>query len=157
MTNIHNIYHLLISYLDISNHNLTMAGTMDHHIDQVIIDLVIIIQLHELQQLNIIHLINNASDIYCRVESNIEHFINHLESYITCHLKICFIFDITLVITYLNRFIMDPYNTILETEVIRNVNSDETSYSDIMISESYITTGDTVILVYLIISIVKII
>ena len=157
MTNNYNIHHLFISYFDISNHNLTMAGIMDHHIDQIITDLVISIQLHELQQMNISHLINSASDIYCRVEPNIEHLINHLESYITYHLKICFIFDITLVITYLNQFIMQPYNTILETEVIRNVNSDETSYTDIMISESYITTGDTVILVDLIISIVKII
>ena len=157
MTNVYNIHHLFISYLDISNHNLTMAGLMDHHIDQFITNLVIIIQLHELQQLNIIHFINCASDIHCRVEFNIEHLINHLESYITYHLKIGFIFDITLTITYLNQFIMEPYNTILETEVIRNVNSDETSYTDIMIFESYITTGVTVILVYLIISIVKII
>ena len=157
MTNIYNIYHLFISYLDISNHSRTMAGIMDHNIDQVITDLVIIIQLHKLQQMNISHLINSASDFYCKVESDIEHLINHLESYITYHLKICFIFDITLVITYLNQFIMEPYNTIPETEVIRNVNSDEASYMDIMISESYITTGDTVILVYPIISIAKII
>ena len=156
-TNIYHIYHLFTSYLDISNHNLNMVDIMDHHIDQVITDLVIIIQRHKLQQMNISHLINSASDIYCRVESDIEHLINHLESYITYHLKICFIFDITLVITYLNQFIMEPYNTILETEVIRNVNSDEIFYTDIMIFESYITTGDTVIFVYLIISIVKII
>ena len=156
MTNIYNIYHLFISYPDISNHNLTMAGIMDHNIDQIITDLVIIIQLHELPQLNIIHLINIVSNIYCRVKSNLEHLINHLESYITYHFKICFIFDITLVITYLNQFIVEPYNTILETEVIKNVNSDETSYMDIMISESYIITGDTDIFVYLIISIVKI-
>ena len=156
MNNIYNIYHLFSSYLDISNHNLTMAGIMDYHIDQIITSLVISIQLHELPQLNIILIINIASNIYCGVESNLEHLINHLESYITYHLKIYFIFDITLVITYLNQFIVEPYNTILETEVIRNVNSDETSYMDIMISESYITTGDTDIFVYLIISIVKI-
>ena len=157
MTNIYDIYHLFISYLDISNHNLTMAGIMDYHIDQIITDLVISIQLHELSQLNIIHLINITSNIYYRIESNLEHFINHLERYITYHLKIYFIFDITLVITYLNQLIMELYNTIIETEVIRNVNSDETSYMDIMISESYITIGDTDIFVYPIISIVKII
>ena len=157
MTNIYGIYHLFISYLEISNHNLTMAGIMDYHIDQIITDLVISIQLHELSQLNIIHLINIASNIYYGMESNLEHLINHLERYITYHLKIYFIFDITLVITYLNQLIMEPYNTIIETEVIRNVNSDETSYMDIMISESYITIGDTDIVVYPIISIVKII
>ena len=157
MTNIYDIYHLFISYLDISNHNLTMAGIMNYHIDQIITDLVISIQLYELSQLNIIHLINIASNIYYRIESNLEHLINHLERYITYHLKIYFIFDITLVITYLNQLIMELYNTIIETEVIRNVNSDETSYMDIMISESYITIGDTDIFVYPIISIVKII
>ena len=133
MTNIYDIYHLLISYLDISNHNLTMAGIMDYHIDQIITDPVISIQLHELSQLNITHLINIASNIYYRMESNLEHLINHLERYITYHLKTYFIFDITLVITYLNQLIMEPYSTIIETEVIRNVNSDETSYMDIMI------------------------
>ena len=157
MTNIYDIYHLFISYLDISNHNLTMAGIMDYHIDQIIIDLVISTQLHELSQLNIIHLINIASNIYYGIESNLEHLINHLERYITHHLKTYFIFDITLVITYLNQLIMELYNTIIETEVIRNVNSDETSFMDIMISESYITIGDTDIFVYPIISIVKII
>ena len=157
VTNIYNIYNLLILYLDISNHNLTMVGIVDYHIDQIITDLVISIQLHELLQLNIIHIINVASNIYYGIESNIEHHINHLESYITYHIKAYFIFDITLVITYLNQLIMELYNTITETKIIRNVNSDETSYVDIMISESYITIGDSDILVYPIIGIVKII
>ena len=142
MTNIYDIYNLLILYLDISNHNLTMVGIMDYHIDQIITDLVISIQLPELSQLN----------IYYRIEFNIEHIINHLETYSTYHIKVYFIIDMTLVITYLNQFIMELYimelyNTINETSIIRNVNSDETSYMDIVISEFYITISDTDIFV----------
>ena len=151
------IHHSSIFYIDISSHNITLVGITDYNTDQIITDLVISIQLHKLQQLNIIHLINSTSNIYYRVESNLEHLINHIESYITYHLKIYSIFDITLVIDYLNQLITELYDTIIETEVIRNVNSKETSYMDIMISESYILTGDTDVLVYLITSIVKLI
>ena len=156
ITNIHDIYNLHISYLDISNHNRTMVSIVDYHINQIITNFAIGSQLHEQSQLNIIHLINIASNTYYGLESNIEHFINHLESYITYHIEAYFIFDITLVIAYLNQLIMELYSTITETEIIRNVNSDETSYMDIMTFESYITVSDSDILVYHIIATVKI-
>ena len=155
LTNIYDTYHLLTSYMDISNNNLIMVGIMDHHFDQTIIDPVISIQLREQSQLNIIHFIDIASNIYYGLEFNIEYFIVHLESYITYHLKAYFIFGITLVIIYLNQLILELYYTIIETEIIRNVDSDETSYLDIMTSELYITISDMSISVYPIINIGK--
>ena len=91
------------------------------------------------------------------MDLNLDHLINHLESYITLHLLIYLTFNITLDISYINQFIIEPYSTILETDAIRNVNIDKTSYMDIKIHELYITTGDTDISVYLIISIVELI
>ena len=155
LTNIYDTYHLLISSIDISNHNLIMVGIMDHHFDQTIIDPVISIQLCEQSQLNIIHFIDIASNIYYGLEFNIEHFINHLGNYSTYHIKAYFIFDITLVITYLNQLINELYSTITETKIIKNVYSDETSYMDIMTSELYITISDMDISVYPIINIGK--
>ena len=90
-------------------------------------------------QLNIIHFISIVSNIYYGLEVDIEHLIIHLESYITYHLKAYFSFGITLTITYLNQLIPELYCTIIETEIIRNEDSDETSYLDIMTSELYIT------------------
>ena len=165
---IYSIYHPFIFYLDISSHNITMVGIMDYHIDQIITDLVISLQSQKFihnqittlptqQQLNIIHHTTSVSIIHYRVDFKLEHLINHLESYITFHLRTYFTFNITLDISYVNQFIIELYNTILETEVIRNVNSDEISYMDIKIPESYITTGDADIFVYLIINTVKLI
>ena len=155
LTTIYYTYHLLISYIDISNNNLIMVGILDHHFDQTTTDPVISIQLREQSQLNIIHFIDIASNIYYGLELNIEHFISHLESYITYHLKAYSIFGITLVIIYLNQLILELYYTIIETEVIRNVDSDETSYLDIMTSELYIIISDMGISVYPIINIGK--
>ena len=155
LTNIYDTYHLLISYIDISNNNLTMVGIMDHHFDQTIVNPVISIQLCEPSQLNIIHFIDIASNIYYGLEFHIEHFIIHLESYITYHLKAYFTLGITLVIIYLNQLILEPYYTIIETEIIRNVDSDETSYLDISTSEFYITVSDMIISVYPIINVGK--
>ena len=132
-----------------------MVGIMDHH-DQSIIDHIISIQLHEQPQLNIIHLIDIASNIRYGLELNIEHFISHLESYITYHIKAYFIFGITLVIIYINQLIKELYSIITETGIIKNVDSDETSYMNIMISEPYIIVSDSDIIVYHIIGIVKI-
>ena len=136
LTNIYDIYHLLISHLNISNNNFIMVGILDHH---YIVNPVISIQLCDHSQLNIIHLIDIGSNIYYGLEVDIEHFIIHLESYITYHLKAYFILGITLVIIYLNQLIPELYCTIIETEIIKNVDSDETSYLDIMTSELYIT------------------
>ena len=147
LTNIYDTYHLLISYIDISNNNLIMVGIMDHHFDQTIIDPVISIQLCEQSQLNIIPFIDIASNIYYGLEFNIEHFIIHLKAY--------FIFGITLVMIYLNQLNLELYYTIIETEIIRNVDSDETSYLDIMTSELYITISDMGISAYPIINIGK--
>ena len=155
LTNIYDIYHLLISYINISNNNLTMVGIMDHHFDQNIVNPVISIQLCDHSQLNIIHIIDIASNIYYGLEVNIEHFIIHLESYITYHLKAYFILGITLVIIYLNQLIPELYRTIIETEIIRNVDSDETSYLDITISEPYTTISGMSISAYPIINVGK--
>ena len=168
LIDIYSIYRSFMFYLDLSSHNITMVGIMDYHIDQIITDLVISIQSQKLihnqithlltqQQLNITYLITSASIIHYKTDFNLKHLINHLESYLTFHLSIYLIFSITLDIGYINQFFIELYNTILEIEIIRNVNSDETSYMDIKIPESYITTGDIDILVYLIISIVKLI
>ena len=132
-----------------------MVGTMDHHLGQTIVNLVISIQLYEPSQLNIIHFIDIASNIYYGLEFHIEHFIIHLESYITYHLKAYLTLGITLVIIYLNQLILEPYYTIIETEIIRNMDSDETSYMDISTSEFYITISDMGISVYPIINIGK--
>ena len=167
-TDIYSIYPSFVFYLDISSPNITIVSIMDYHIDQIITDPVISLQSQKFihnqittsltqQQLNIIHHTTSVSIIHYRVDFNLEYLINHLESYITFHLRIYFIFDITLNISYVNQFIVEPYNTILETEVIRNVSSDETSYMGIKIPDSYITTGDADILVYLIINTVKLI
>ena len=91
------------------------------------------------------------------MDYNLDHLINHLESYITFHLLIYLAFNIILGISYINQFIIEPYSTILETGVIRNVNTDKTSYMDIKIHEQYTNTGDTDVSVYLIISIVELI
>ena len=45
LTNISDIYHLLISHTNISNNNLIMVDIMDHHFDQNIVNPVISIQL----------------------------------------------------------------------------------------------------------------
>ena len=155
LTNIYDIYHLLISYINISNNNLIMVGIMDHHLDQNIVNPVISIQLCDYSQLNIIHFIDIASNIYYGLEVDIEHFIIHLESYITYHLKAYFILGITLVIIYLNQLIPELYCTIIETEIIRNEDSDETSYLDITTSELYITISGMSISVYPIINVGK--
>ena len=155
LTNIYDIYHLLISHINISNNNLIMVGIMDHHFDQNIVNPVISIQLCDHSQLNIIHFIDIASNIYYGLEVDIEHFIIHLESYITYHLKAYFILGITLVIIYLNQLIPELYCTIIETEIIRNEDSDETSYLDITTSELYITISGMSISVYPIINVGK--
>ena len=163
---IYSIYHPFSFYVDISSQNINMVGTMDYHIDQIITDLVISIQLQDFihnqiiilliqQLLNIIQYTTSISIIHYRVDFNLDHLINHLESYITFHLLIYLIFNITLDISYINQFIIEPYSTVLETDVIRNVNTDKTSYMDTKIHELYTTTGDTDISVYLIISIVE--
>ena len=135
---------------------LTIVGNIDHHFDQDIINTVISIQLYEPSQLNIVHLINVASNIYHGLEFHIEHLIIHLESYITYHLKAYIILGIALDITYVNQIIKELYNIITETEIIKNVNPVETSYMDIMIAEPYITVSDMDIALYSIISIMKI-
>ena len=153
-------------YIDISSQNINMVGTMDYHINQTITDLVISIQpqdfiynqtttLHTQQQPDIIQYTTSISIIHYRVDFNLDHLINYLESYITFHILIYLTFNITLDISYFNQFIIEPYSTILETEIIRNVNTDKTSYMDIKIHELYTTTGDTDISVSLIISIVE--
>ena len=155
LTTIYYTYHLLISYIDISNNNLIMVGILDHHFDQTTTDPVISIQLREQSQLNIIHFIDIASNIYYGLEFNIEYIIYHLESYITYYIKVYFNFDTKLVVIYLNQLILELYYTIIETEVIRNVDSDETYYMDIMTSELHITISDMGISVYPIINIGK--
>ena len=152
LTNIYDIYHLLISHLNISNNNFIMVGILDHH---YIVNPVISIQPCDHSQLSIIHLIDIASNIYYGLEVDIEHFIIHLESYITYHLKAYFILGITLVIIYLNQLIPELYCTTIETEIIKNVDSDETSYLDIMTSELYITISGMSISVHPIINVGK--
>ena len=94
---------------------------------------------------------------YNIIDLHLEHIIHHLENYITFNLPNYLIFNITFCISYISHLIIEPYSTIIETDVIRNVNTDKTSYMDIKITEPYITTGDTDISVYLIISIEEII
>ena len=144
LTNTYDTYHLLISCLNLSNKNLTVVGIVDHHFDQNIINPAISIQLYEPLQLNIVHLINIASDIYYRIEFHIEHLIIHLKSYITYYLKAYFILGITLNITYVNQLIKELYSIINETEIIKNVNPAKTSYMDIMIAGSYIAVNDII-------------
>ena len=109
---------------------------------KTIVSPAISIQLYEPLQLNIVHLIDIASNIHYRLEFHIEHLIIHLESYITYHLKAYFILGITLDITYVNQFIKELYSIITETEIIKNVNPAKTSYMDIMIEGSYIAVSD---------------
>ena len=110
-------------------------------------------QLH----LDIIQYDNLSKNIIHNTDFHIKHIIHHLESYITFHLWIYLTYNITLDISYLNQFIVEFYNTIIETNVIRNVDLNETSYMSIMTLEPYITTSDTITLVYLIISLVELI
>ena len=107
--------------------------------------------------LDIIQYDNLSVSIIHNTDFHIEHIIHHLESYITFHLWNYLTFNITVDISYINQFILESYNTIIETNVIRNVDLNETSYMSIMIFEPYITTGDTVTLAYLIISLVELI
>ena len=165
---IYSIYHPFSFYIDIASQNINIVGTMDYHINQIITDLVISIQLQDFihhqivtlfiqQQLNFIQYTTSISIIHYRVDFNLDHLINHLESYITFHPFIYLTFNITLDISYINQFIIEPYSAVLETDVIRNVNADTPSYMDIKVHELYTTTGDTDIFVYLIISIVELI
>ena len=156
LTDIYDTYHLLISHINISNNNLIMVGIMDHHFDQNIVNPAISIQLYEPSQLNIVHLIDIALNLYYRLEFHIEHLIIHLESYITYHLKAYVILGITLDITYVNQLIKELYSIITETKIIKNVNPAETSYVDIMTAGPYITVSDMDIALYRIISIMKI-
>ena len=163
--NINNTYLPSIHFSDISGQNINMVGIRDYFIStEPAISLQIqdpiynqIITLLVQQQLNIIHHSTSISLSCYRVDFHIDHLINHFESYITFYLLIYLTFDITFYISYINQFIIEPYSTIIETGVIKNVDTDKTSYIDIKILELYITTGDTDISVYLIISIVELI
>ena len=101
-------------------------------------------QLH----LNIIQYDNLSMSIIHNTDFHIEHIIHHLESYITFHLWIYLTYNITVDISYLNQFIFEFYNTIIETNVIRNVDLNETSYIYIKIPDPYIITGDILTLAY---------
>ena len=96
-------------------------------------------------------------NIHHNTDFHLEHIIHHLESYITPNILIHITFNITVYISYISHLIIEPYSTIIETDVIRNVNTDKTSFMDIKIPELYITTGDTNISVYIITSIVELI
>ena len=156
LTDIYDTYHLLVSHINISNNHLIMVGIKDHHFDQNIVNPAISIQLYEPSQLNIVHLIDIASNIYDRLDFHVEHLIIHLESYITYYLKAYVILGITLDITYVNQLIKELYHIITETKIIKNVNPAETSYVDIMTDGPYITVNDMDIALYRTISIMKI-
>ena len=163
------IIYLPFSYFtDISSQNINKVSIMNYSIDKIITDLVINLQpqcfaynqlitllIH--QQLSIICHTTSTSVIHHRVDFHLEHIINHIENYITFHFLIYLTFNITFDISYINRFIIEPYNTILETEVIRNVNTEKTSDMDINIHEPCITTDDIDFSVYLIIITVELI
>ena len=164
----YSIHYPVIFCIDTSSHTTAMVGIRNYYIRQSITELVINVQLQEViyrqttalliqQQLNIILYINSTTTSHYRMDLNLEYLINHLENYITLYIKFYFIYNITLVNNYLNQLIMELYDTIIETQVIRNVNTNETSYMDIKICEPYITISDTDILTYISISIVKLI
>ena len=162
-TDINNIYLSSIYFIDISSPNISMVSIIENFI---IIESVISPQVQDFVynqlvhpgsqlQLGISQYDNIILNIHHNINFHIEHLIHHLETYITFYLWIYSIFNITFYISYVSQFIIEPYSTISEIDVIKTVNTNKTSYMDIKIPEPYITTGDTGISVYLIISLVE--
>ena len=94
-------------------------------------------------------------NIHYNIDFHFEHIIHHLETYNTFNILSYLAFNIKFSISYLNQFIVELYSTIIETNAIRNVIMDLSSYMDIKICEPYITTGNSDISTYTIISIVE--
>ena len=91
------------------------------------------------------------------IDFHLEYNIYHLESYNTFNIQSYLVFDIKFSISNLNQIIIEPYSTIIEVNAIKNVITGLTSYMDIKTCELYITTGNSDISAYIIISIVELI
>ena len=143
-------YHILVSdFCDISNTYLNIPYIMDYLVHNIITtESVTSMQLQRLihnqytlffnlQHLSITHHTTSISIIHHKSDIHFQHLINLLEKYITNHLIINSVFNLTLDIIYVNQFIIELYSTIFETNAIKNVQTFMTSYLDIKAYELY--------------------
>ena len=159
----YNDYITFSHLIDISSQDITTLYIVNYVINRIItIEFVISIMLQRFtdnhiipffisQQLNIIYHTDNILNTNYKLDTHSDQLINLFENYITFHLMITSVVNITVNLIYIHVFISELYKTISETNVIKYVETFETSYSGAKASEIYISINDTDISAYTII------